>query len=102
DYMMTHFMEQTGVRFVSDRGHPCELVYSSVFDRETDMDMLAMIDTRHALLGTRILYLYSSVMPFEEDDVVPSERYHEIRDTYDEFAGWTECNVTAMDTAKML
>jgi GTPase SAR1 family protein len=102
DYTLTHFLRQTGFSFVSDRGHPCEWVYSSVFGRETDMEMLSMIDTQHALLGTRVLYLYSSVLPFEEDDIVPSERYYDIRDAYDNFMGWTECNVTAMDTAMML
>ncbi len=102
DYMLTHLMAQTGLSLVSDRGYACEWVYSSVFGRETDMDLLGLIDTRHALLGTRILYLYSSVLPFEEDDIVPMERYTDIRDTYDEFAGWSECQVTAMDTAEML
>ncbi len=37
DYTLTHFMEQTGVRFISDRAYPCEWVYSQVFDRDTDM-----------------------------------------------------------------
>ena len=102
DYTMTHFLEQTGFRFVSDRGYPCEWVYSSVFERETDMDLLGLIDTQHAMLGTRILYLYSSVIPFEEDDIVPMDRYADIRDAYDNFVDWTKCQVTAMDTAEML
>ncbi len=102
DYTLTHFLKQTGHRFISDRGYPCEWVYATVFERETDMDLLGLIDTQHALLDTRILYLYSSVLPFEEDDIVPSERYYDIRDAYDNFSGWTECMVTAMDTAEML
>jgi GTPase SAR1 family protein len=102
DYTLTHFLRQTGHRFISDRGYPCEWVYSTVFGRETDMELLGEIDTQHALLGTRILYLYSSVTPFEEDDIVPSEKYYDIRDTYDTFVGWTHCRLIKMDTANML
>jgi hypothetical protein len=103
DYNLTHFLRQTGHRFVSDRGYPCEWVYSSVFGRETDLPLLRMIDRAHADLGTRILYLYSSVPPFEDDDIVPRDRYGDIQDEYDEFCRWTECDsVTAIDTARML
>lgn len=103
DFNLTHFLRQTGHRFVSDRGYPCEWVYSQVFGRETDMDLLSFIDTNHSLMGTRILYLYSSVPPFEEDDIVPRERLGDIKDVYDNFCdAWTECRVTRMDTAEML
>jgi ABC-type cobalamin/Fe3+-siderophores transport system ATPase subunit len=103
DYNLTHFLKQTGHRFVSDRGYPCEWVYSRVFKRETDHDLLSLIDTNHALMGTRVLYLYSSVPPFEEDDIVPSECYGDIKDAYDNFCdAWTECQVTRLDTARML
>jgi len=102
DYTLTHFLEQTGYAFVSDRGYPCEWVYSSVFSRDTDMELLRLIDTAHADLGTRILYLYSSLEPFEEDDIVPASKYEDIKLTYDEFANWTECDIKALDTAPML
>lgn len=103
DHGLTHFLRQTGHAFVSDRGYPCEWVYARVFNRETDMDLLSLIDTNHALMGTRILYLHSSVPPFEEDDIVPRERFVDIKDAYDSFCdNWTECRVARMDTAEML
>lgn len=103
DYTLTHFLKQTGHRFVSDRGYPCEWVYSWVFKRETDRELIGTIDTRHAALDTKILYLYSSVLPFEEDDIVPMERYGDVRKHYDMFCeDYTECSVTAIDTAEML
>lgn len=102
DYTLTHFLGQTRHRFVSDRAYPCEWVYSKVFGRQTDVPLLEMIDTAHANLGTRILYLYSSVPPAEEDDLVPSEKYWDVKRTYDSFCEWTSCRVTAVDTAEML
>lgn len=102
DSTLVHFLEQTRFRFISDRGYPCEFSYSYVFGRETDIDLLRSIDTHHASLGTKILYLYSSILPFEEDDIVPMKRYSDIRNAYDNFVGWSECHVTAMDTAEML
>lgn len=102
DLMLTHFLRQTGYRFISDRGHPCEWVYSSVFGRDTDMERLYAIDRAHADLGTRILYLYSSVPPFVRDDLVPPERYNQVVSCYERFIAWTACRVTGFDTAGML
>lgn len=102
DYTLTHFLRQTGYRFISDRGFPCEWVYANVFNRDTDIQLLWEIDTQHANLGTKILYLYSSVTPFEDDDIVPMDRYHDIRVAYDQFTEWSECQVTSIDTAQML
>lgn len=102
DYTLTHFLSQTGYRFISDRAYPCEWVYSKVFQRETDAVLLTKIDDMHAKLGTRILYLSSSVPPTESDDLVPAEKYEDVRMTYDDFCEWTAARVTAVDTAKML
>ena len=102
DYTMTHFLSQTGFRFISDRGYPCEWTYSRVFGRETDRQMLGLIDAAHANIGTRILYLYSSVQPIEPDDIVPADKYWDVKRTYDDFCEWTSCRVTAFDTNKMI
>lgn len=102
DYMLTHFLHQTGHRFISDRSYPCEWVYSRVFGRETDMALLGEIDRAHANLGTRIMYLYSSVLPEHEDDLVSPDRYYDVRDMYDNFMAWTECRLDRYDTAESL
>lgn len=102
DYTLTHFLSQTGYRFISDRGYPCEFVYSLVFERETDMDMLLRIDEAHANLGTKILYLYASVQPTEPDDIVPSDKYWDVKKMYDHFAFWSDCHVVQYDTAQSL
>lgn len=102
DYTMTHFMEQTGHRFVSDRAYPCEWVYSKVFGRETDTTLLEFIDARHEGMGTKILYLYSDPDPTEVDDLVPPEKYWDVKRMYDKFCEWTSCKVTAVNTAEMI
>lgn len=103
DYTLTHFMAQTGYRFISDRAYPCEWVYSQVFDRETDHELLRMIDTAHANLGTIILYVHSSEPPHEEDDLVSKEDYPKVWQKYGEFIyNWTQCQTVKVDTANML
>lgn len=102
DYTLTHFLTQTGYSFISDRAYPCEWVYSKVFGRETDVPLLERIDRMHANLGTRILYLFSSEEPREEDDLVPQERYWDVEGQYRSFCEWTDCKVIAYDTASML
>lgn len=102
DYMLTHFLQQTGLRFISDRAYPCEWVYSRVFGRETDRQLLSLIDEMHSNIGTKILYLYSSTQPTVEDDIVPSDAYWDVKKTYDGFCEWTSCQVVALDTARML
>ena len=102
DYMLCEFLEQTRYRFISDRAYPCEWVYSRVFNRVTGEALLKEIDRKHSRLGTKILYLYSSVQPAEPDDIVPSEKYWEIKETYDQFCEWTDCEVVAYDTAESL
>lgn len=102
DYMLTHFVEQTGAQFLSDRSYPSEKVYSKIFERETDEHLLCAIDDRHAVIGTKILYLYSSVQPIEPDDIVPSDKYWPLKNEYDNFCEWTQCEVIKYDTAQSL
>ncbi len=102
DYNMTFFLGQTGFRFISDRGYPCEWVYSRVFKRDTDTQLLELIDTGHSIIGTKILYLYASVQPTEPDDIVPADKYWDVKDAYDRFAEWTSCELVKYDTAQSL
>lgn len=102
DYTLTHFLEQTGHRFISDRGYPCEWAYSRVFGRVTDDELLEHIDARHEAIRTQILYIYSSVPPTEEDDLVPAEKYWDVKSMYDKFSQWTSCRVTAVDARDLL
>lgn len=114
DHTLVSFLEQTGYRFISDRCYISELVYSKVFGRETDMGLLRLIDNAHARLGTRVLYLYSSELPAREDDLVPAEKYWDVKAAYDAvFEEWSHIGAgrpgllpagyaVQLDTAEML
>jgi hypothetical protein len=102
DFTLTHFLEQTDYRFISDRSYPSEWVYSKVFNRETSEQRLETIDKRHCVLGTKILYLYSSIQPTELDDIVPSDKYWDVKAAYDQFTDWTKCRIVSYDTAQSL
>lgn len=102
DLGLVHFLTQTGLRFISDRAYPCEWVYAGVFGRETDTELLHTIDQLHASIGTKILYLYSSVVPEERDELVAPEYYWKVKEGYDRFMDWTDCRIYPWDTAKSL
>lgn len=102
DLLLTQFLEQADCGMVSDRGYPCEWVYSQVFKRETDHSRLREIDECHAALGTKVVVLYSSETPTKVDELVPRELYGDILDRYREFMRWTRCDVMRYDTSKSL
>ena len=102
DYMLTHFLDQTGYNFISDRSYPCEFVYSRVFNRKTNDALLKSIDYKHASLGTVIVYVYSADEPEEEDDLVPPGMYGQIKNGYDIFCSQTKCKVIRIETSQML
>jgi AAA domain len=102
DIQFADLIYQTGCRFISDRGYPCEKVYAQVFGRKTDEGLLTAIDQSHEEVGTKILYLYSSVLPTREDDLVPSAKYWDVKAAYDKFVEWTGLDGIAGDTHEML
>lgn len=106
DWGLTQFLKQSEYNFISDRGYPCEYVYSQVFGRKTNLDLLKKIDEEHAKLGTEIIFLHSTDVPEEEDDIIDKKYYYEIVDMYYNFVHtFTKCNVMIppqCDVDKML
>lgn len=97
DFGLTGFIKQTGFRFISDRSYVSEWVYATAFDRKTDWDLLERIDSAHADIGTKILYLWSSTVPGEIDELVPQDKYWQVKSTYDKFCDWTRCEIVDYD-----
>lgn len=85
DLMLPHFVDQTHTSFVSDRGYPCEWVYSRAFGRETDDDMLDHIDSLWHSRGGRIVVLARRDYSHVNDDLVETKMLPLIHDLYDEF-----------------
>lgn len=62
------WIEQLDLSFVMDRGYPCEFVYASVFNRETNIDAIMWADKQYARLDTRIILCTRSVYKKYDDD----------------------------------
>lgn len=78
---------------VIDRGHPSEWVYSQVFGRETDMEMLRKVDDEYARMGTYIVILLRHDYDIGlKDELVPQEKLQSLHDKYLEFSKWTSCD----------
>ena len=82
DLGLAHFLKQTGFSCIFDRGYPCEYVYSKVYGRETDLDMIYAIDQMHASLETTIILLVSTGPALKEDDLVESKMIPRLTDEY--------------------
>lgn len=91
DLMLPHFVDQTHTSFVSDRGYPCEWVYSRAFGRETDEEMLSHIDSLWYTRGGRIVVLARRDYSHVQDDLVDTGMLPLIHDLYDEFASCVTC-----------
>ena len=88
------YLEQTGASVIMDRWYPSEWVYSKIFNRPTDYDVLRMIDDRAAAMGSKI------VIPFRTcyDDVVDQFKsinpsvLRNVEEMYRMFSDWTRCD----------
>lgn len=89
------YLEQTGASVIVDRWYPSEWVYSQVFNRPTNMDVLELIDKRAAGLGTKIVIPYrknyQDVVDQFEDVITPGV-LENVHAAYLRFVEWTECD----------
>lgn len=87
------FLKQTGHSAIIDRAWPSEYVYSKVYKRETNYNMIVRIDKGFADLGTIVISPYRANMATaEDDDLITRDKYEQIKNMYQEFLGWTECS----------
>lgn len=91
---IVQFLEQTGHSVLIDRAWPSEYVYSRVFGRQTNMDVLEEVDGRFAMLDAKIVLCLRNDYSVVQDDLVDSSRLMGIHDAYLDFARWTRCKVT--------
>lgn len=100
DPRMLDFLKQTGHSVVKDRAFPCEYVYSGVFKRMTDYQMLCHIDEQYAKLGTKIVVTSRSSYEGIVDDLDPtldSKILQKIDYGYIEFMSWTKCDIMRLN-----
>lgn len=95
DPRVADVLRQTGYSIIFDRGYPCELVYSSVLQRETDYVAIAAADNAYAELGAQIVLCVRSSYDGIVDDIDPnldSTRLTQLSRAYMYFVeGYTKC-----------
>jgi hypothetical protein len=92
-------VRQTGLSMVKDRGYPSEHVYSKVFGRQTDVDLLSSFDAAYAQLGvTVIICLMSDYGQARPDDLVDAGKIWRLHDAYLEFKNLSLCKTYSIYT----
>lgn len=90
---ITQFLKQTGCSVIMDRAYPSEWVYSQVFKRETNHDVLGQVDFDFYKLGAQIIIPWrDDYSKNQDDDLVPADKLQELSDKYFEFIKWTRCD----------
>lgn len=87
-------LKQTGYGLIFDRGFPCEFAYSTVFKRDTDMNMLVHMDEMWASIDARIIFCSRSSYAGIEDDLdtsIKEETLQRIHLAYEGFFMWSKC-----------
>lgn len=86
------FLKQTGYSAVIDRAYPAEWVYSKVFGRETNDELLKKIDEGFSRLGANIIIpVRENYANARYDELVPNEMLEKLHSKYMEFRDFTRC-----------
>jgi shikimate kinase len=101
DPRIVDFVKQTKSSVIFDRGFPCEDVYSTVFDRETNREMLQYLDEEWSKMNALIVICRRSSYEGIVDDLDPenlnSEMLQKIDAAYVEFSRRTKCHTIMLN-----
>lgn len=87
------YLRQTNGNVIIDRAYPSEWVYSKVYKRETNENVLEQVDDEFARMGAYIIVpLRRDYTKARKDEVVKPEKLKPLHDKYLEFCQWTKCN----------
>lgn len=95
----TQFLEQTKYSVIFDRLYPSEYAYSKVFNRYTIHEKIKEIDRRFAKMGAKIIILEKNKKSYVKDDIIPIEKYDELKTMFRKFAKITKCPSIIIDTS---
>lgn len=93
---ITDFLTQTKHSVILDRAYPSEWVYSRVFHRETNDEVLEEVDLAFARLQTIIVIPLLNNYDNCNDLIIPNDKLRQIHNMYNDFVRWTTCNVIIM------
>lgn len=97
--LMTDLLCQIRPHVVLDRYYPSEFVYSSVFGRKTNMQVLEKIDRSFAAAGGKHVICRRKSYEGINDDLhsyVDSEMLRQLDVKYSDFTDWTKCPVMTL------
>lgn len=90
---LASFLKQTKTNVIIDRAYPSEWVYSRVYKRKTNDEVLKQVDAEFARMGAYIVVpLRRDYSKSREDEVVTPEKLKPLHDKYLEFCEWTRCS----------
>lgn len=98
NYELIRMLDITGASVMFDRFFPSEWVYSQVFGRASDLSLVLEYDKYWSSLGGKIVFFDKPEMD-GEDELIPSNRYNEIRSLYQEYMKLTSCDFMYLDTS---
>lgn len=100
DVRMADFLSQTKTNVIMDRGWPCEMSYSNVLNRSTDMVALGKIDAMMANLGAVVVICSRSSYVGIVDDIDPTindQKLTQLDAAYRRFMSWTKCRTMVLN-----
>lgn len=90
---LASFLRQTKTNVIIDRAYPSEWVYSKVYKRKTNNEVLKQVDAEFARMGAYIVVpLRRDYTNSREDEVVEATVLPHLHDVYLEFCDWTRCS----------
>ena len=98
NYEMIKILETTNASIIFDRFFPSEYVYSKVFDRNSDPELVLEYDEWWHKIGGKIIFLDKQTIDVD-DELVPRSKYNEIRERYIKYMGLTKCKFLYLDTS---
>jgi thymidylate kinase len=97
---IAQFLKQTGYSTILDRAWPSEYVYSQVFCRNTDFQLLTELDDFYSNLRAKII-ITRCRKPFREDNLVGADYFEQVRYMYNLFSQWTKCDVITLEMDRL-
>lgn len=87
-------IKQLNCSIIFDRWFPCEFVYSTFFNRETDLKAIAFLDSEYAKLDTKIIFCTRKSFVGIQDDlnsVLNQKALEQISIIYEDFLQQSMC-----------
>jgi thymidylate kinase len=89
---ISEFLRQTRTDVIIDRAYPSEWVYSQVYGRETNQQVLEQVDAQFARMGAYIVIpLRHDYSDSRKDEVVDVTDLPKLHQAYLKFRKWTRC-----------